>query len=276
MFGVRFAAFAAAVLLLFACGGGTVFAQSEPADAPLTLTVTLAGRDGSLVFACESVSPKDADGDGALTVHDVLTCVHETLWQGEGVGYRAERSESEGDLRIRTLWGEETDACACRLNHQPADPLAPVNDGDFLYVYPLADEAENTPRYCRFDETFATVAGAETLTLTLLADGTDADGAPTVVPVPGAVIRIDGKDTAFVTDENGEVTLAFDGSGRCVISARKDGEELVAPVCAVAVSKEEPFAGERASLLGWVLLFLAAATGLTLALRRRSFRKERL
>ena len=274
--GVRFAAFAAAILLLFACGGGTAFAQSDPEEAPLTLTVTLAGKDSSLAFACEAVSPKDTDGDGALTVHDVLTCAHETLWQGEGDGYRAERTGSEGDLQVLTLWGEETEGCAFRINHLPADLLTSVNDGDFLYIYPLADEAGETPLYCHFDETAATVAGAEKLTLTLLADGTDADGEPAEVPVPGAVICIDGKDTAFVTDENGEVALAFDGSGRCIISARKDGEAFVPPVCAVAVSKEEPFAGDRASLLGWVLLLLAASAGLTVVLRRRTARADRL
>lgn len=276
MHGVRFAAFMAAVLLLFACCGGAALAQSGPVEAPPTLAVTLVGKDGSLAFACESVSPNDADGDGLLTVHDVLTCAHETLWKGEGDGYRAERTEPDGDLQVHTLWGEEPGACAFRLNHLPADLLTPVSDGDFLYIYSLTDEAEETPLYCHFDETFASVAGAETLTLTLLADGTDADGEPAQVPVPGAVICIDGKDSAFVTDENGEVTLAFDGSGRCVISARKDGEPLVPPVCAVAVSKEEPFAGDRASLLGWVLLFLAAAAGLTVALRRRAARADRL
>ena len=269
MHGVRFAAFAAVVLLLFACGGGTAFAQSDPEEAPLTLTVTLAGKDGSLAFACETVSTKDADGDGALTVHGVLTCAHEALWQGEGEGYRVERTESEGDLQVLTLWGEETEGCAFRINHLPVDLLTPVNDGDFLYIYPLADEAGETPLYCHFDETSATVAGAEKLTLTLLAE-------PAEVPVPGAVICIDGKDTAFVTDENGEVALAFDGSGRCIISARKDGEAFVPPVCAVAVSKEEPFAGDRASLLGWVLLLLAASAGLTVVLRRRTARADRL
>ncbi len=280
MHGVRFAAFAAVITLLFACGGTVAFAQSEPEEAPLTLTITLAGKDNSLVLACETVWPEDKDGDGVLTVHDVLTCVHETLWQGEDVGYQTEQTDPAGEsgetLRVCTLWGEETKGCVCRLNHLPADLLDPVKDGDFLYVYPLADSAVETPLYCHFDKTSASVAGEETLTLTLLADGTDEDGNPANVPVPGAVIRIDGKETAFLTDENGKVTLEFDGAGRCVISAWKDGESFVTPVCAVAVSGEEPFAGNRTSLLGWVFLSLAALTGLAFVLHRRTSPADRL
>ena len=75
-----------------------------------------------------------------------------------------------------------------------------------------------------------------------------------------ATVTIDGKATGFVTDENGEVTLSFDGTGYCVVSATKEGVTLVPPVCAVAVSSNKLPAGDGSLVLWGSLAFVSLAT----------------
>ena len=241
--------------------GIPVLAEEEPAY----IYVTVANADGTLVLAQAAIPLRDADGDGALTVHDALLCAHDAGYAGgASAGYAAE--QTEGGLSATLLWGAPTDGYGCYINHVPTDDLlSPVQEEDQVYAFVSADPEI---LYCYFDVSRASVAGEEPLTLTLASVGYDGDGEVIVSPVADAVIRIDGKNTAFSTDAEGRVTLQFDGSGSCVISAWKDGVALMPPVCTVAVSGEDPAAGDR-SALRWVLLSVAALAVLVFAIRRR-------
>lgn len=222
-------------------------AEAELPEDPVCIDVFLAGEDGAVAY--RELPLRDEDGDGLLTVSDALLAE---------------------DGRIPTmLGGGETAGLRIYVNHTPVtDLLTALQEGDQLYGLVCEDEAELP--YCRFDLSRASVREGETLVLTLTAMSPEGEGQP----VADAVIRIDGKDTAFRTDADGKVTLQFDGSGSCVVSARKEGVTMAPPVCAVTVGKEEPFAGDRSALLGWLLLSAAAAGGILLALRQRVRRLE--
>lgn len=252
------------VLLLTGLTGisASASAESSPAEPVLpgpTVSVTVADANGTLVLANEEISLRDADGDGVLTVYDALVC------SGEQQGK---------DLFATGQWGEQTGDYGCYINHRAVESLTDaVEDGDLLYAFVRTDASV---AYCYFDASRASVAGEKTLTLTLQAVNCDADGNSSVSPVADAVIQIDGKDTAFSTDEEGKVTLQFDGSGSCIVSARKDGVALVPPVCAVAVSGEDPAAGDRSSFFGWSALSAAAIAMMAAVVHRRNRRADTL
>ena len=71
-------------------------------------------------------------------------------------------------------------------------------------------------------------------------------------------MTINGKTTSYVTDKDGKVTITFDGAGICTLSARKDGTNLVPPVCTVAVNTEAADAGDRNGIFFWIVLGVLA------------------
>lgn len=273
----RFCACAAVFLALLLTGlsgvsalaeGGTAQDAALPEESSY-IYITIAEADGTLALAHAELPLRDADGDHVLTVQDALLCAHDAYFEGgSAAGYAA--SEEEEAFSLTKLWGAEAEGYGCYVNHAAVGSLLdPVASGDLLYAFVCADPVAQPETYCYFDAPQASVAGAETLTLTLTAVENDAEGEPIVSPVAGATIQIDGRDTAFSTDEEGKVTLQFDGSGTCIVSARKDGAALVPPVCAVAVSADEPAAGDRSAFFRWTVLSVAALAGLAAALRWR-------
>lgn len=256
-------------LLLPVLTAFSVLAEEETQEDPTYAYVSIVDASGKPVMAFREVPLRDVDGDGLLTVHDALFAAHEMQFDGGAeAGYAAEQTENG---RIATmLWGARDGRIGIYVNHAPVDDLlAPIQSDDLLYGI-VSDGAEDG-LYCRFDVSGASVRGGKPLVLTLTAVGPDGE-----VPVADAVIRIDGKDTAFRTDGEGNVTLQFDGSGSCVVSARKDDEALYPPVCVVSVEAEEPFAGDRVALLGWTLLSVGALAGIVFALRWRVRRTDPL
>lgn len=255
-------AYAAAVFLalfLSVLPAFSVLAEETPEDSDCVY-VSIVDAGGKTALACREIPLRDTDGDGQLTVHDALLAAHEMQFDGGAeAGYAAEQTENG---RIPTmLWGEKADRIGIYVNHAPVeDLLTPVQDGDLLYGVVCEETADAL--YCYFDVFHASVRGGKPLVLTLTGSGPDGE-----TPIADAVIRIDGKDTAFRTDEEGNVTLQFDGSGSCVVSAWKDGVALYPPVCVVSVGEEEPFAGDLSALVRWILLSIGSFAGIVLALR---------
>lgn len=256
-------------LILPVLSAFSVLAEEKLPEESDFAYVFIVDAGGETVLACRKVLLWDMDKDGQLTVHDALLEAHETQFDGGAeAGYAAEQTENG---RIATmLWGKANGRMEVYVNHAPIDDLlTAVQGGDLLYGV-ICGDAEDA-QYCRFDVSSASVRGGKPLVLKLTESGVDGE-----TPVADAIIRIDGKDTAFRTDEEGNVTLQFDGSGSCIVSARKDGVPLYPPVCVVSVEKEEPFAGDLSALLRWGLLSAGALAGIVLALRWRVRRTDPL
>ena len=194
------------------CVSISALAEEESEQESVYVFVTLADGEGKTVLAHEEITVEDTDGDGVLTIHDALTCAHAQKYTGEGEGYRAERTEY--GLSMTKLWGcENGGSYGYYLNNQSPQSLAdPIEKGDSVHAFVYTDLTAWSDTYCYFDKEHVAVSGDGALTLTLYAMGYDADWNPVSLPVAGASITIDGKATPYVTDEEGKVTLTFDGA----------------------------------------------------------------
>ncbi len=245
-------------------GSGTV----SKLDQTIHAFVTIADDQGKLVLTREQVTVSDVDADGALTVYDALYCAHEAKFQGgASAGFGAEQTQY--GLSMTKLWGVANGGSyGYYVNNAAAMSLLDgVKEGDRINAFVYTDLTAFSDTYCFFQSDWASVSEKDELTLTLMGAGYDENWNPVNTPIAGAVILIDGKETAFVTGEDGKVTLRFDGTGNCVVSAKKDGQALVPPVCVVTVEASKPLAGDT-SILGWALLAVISIAGLT-ALRQR-------
>lgn len=249
-------------LALFAvCLAGGLVALAEEEETVKVydyVYVSIADETGRNVLAYQEIILEDADGDGALTIHDALTCAHQQYFADGADGYAAESSEY--GLSMTKLWGcANGGSYGYYLNNASPMSLAdPVENGDHIYAFVYTDLEGYTDTYCYFDPHHVAVTGEKPLTLTLYTMGYDQDWNPVSLPLEGAVISINGKTTSYVTDEEGKVTITFDGAGICTLSADKQGMNLVPPVCTVAVNGEAADAGDRNAILLWVALGVAA------------------
>ncbi len=215
------------VLLLAATLSSFVFAENEPVKA----FVTISNGKGEIVVAYAEVEVTDADNDGQITVYDALFAAHEKHYQGGAdAGFAAVNSEY--GLSISKLWGEENGVSyGYFLNDTACMSLAdPVKTGDSLYAYVYTDLTAWSDTYSYFDLSTKQGKVGESFTLTLSCSGYDANWSPVVLPVSGAVITVDGKETEIVTDEEGKATLTIE-EGTHQISARSDTMTLVPPLC---------------------------------------------
>ena len=204
-----------------ACGG-----KSADSGTPVTVTISDAGK---LAVAGESVSVTDADGDGTLTLYDVLFCTHDKLCDGGTDAFAAE--DGGYGLALTKLWGVENGGSyGYCINNVPADNLtAEVAQGDYVAAYSYSDLTAWSDVYSYFEE-IGKDSGSVTLKLTALCF--DADWNLEALPVEGAVITVDGAATQFVTDAGGLVTVALSGSEK-IISASSETLTIVPPVYTV-------------------------------------------
>lgn len=251
--------------------------QQVSAEDDVQVTVTIADAAGSLALAAETVSVTDTDGDGTLTIHDALYLAHEAYYAQGAAGYGS--AQTDYGLSLTKLWGAEggsgfgyyrNDASAMSL----ADPVA---DGDRISAFVYTDTVNWSDTYCFFDVQTADVASGDALTLTLSAAGYDANWNPVTLPVANAVLTVNGTETAFLTDEEGRVTLSFAEAGEQIISAVSRDRILVPPCCkvtvqgdAVTVTTAAPPTETGDSLpAAWASLSAAAAVLALLHITRR-------
>ena len=222
-------------LLTAAAALAAVSALSVSAFADANVYVTISDADGNLAVAHKSVSVSDSDGDGALTINDALYAAHEEFYNG---GAAAGYGSDTGDygLMITKLWGSENGGSyGYYVNNASAMSLAdPVADGDHLNAFVYTDLTGWSDTYCYFNEDEVSTEDGS-VTLTLSAASFDENWAPVTVPVEGASITVDGKETGAVTGADGTVTFTVDKDGDYVISAKSSTQTLVPPVCLLNV-----------------------------------------
>ena len=261
-----FATVLTAGLLLQMMTLGSFAAEAESAK----VYVTISDDQGKLVMVQKSVTVTDADGDGALTIHDALYHAHDVGYEGGAVaGYQA--VESQWGISLTKLWGVSNGGSyGYVVNNASAMSLTdPVKSGDYLSAYVYTDLTTWSDTYCYFDQHTLSAKAGDKITLTLSASGYDADWNPVTLPVAGATLLINGEKTDYVTDSNGKVTISAEKAGKLTISASSDSMTLVPPVCTVNVSEASvnvPTTGDR--LMGVSVAAILALCGVVLAGKR--------
>lgn len=213
------------------CGAGQS-ASDETAGTSgpsVWVTVSVAG-ELSLVHAV--VTMEDTNGDGVVTLNEVLT----TAAVAKNQSFVSE--EGTYGLSITELWGDKSGAYGYYVNNEfiTTDLTHEVQAGDEVYAYSYQDVANFSDVYSFFDQTSASVKAGQTVELKLTKLAYDSNWELAEEPVVGAVITVDGEATELVTDAEGRVTVTLDKAGSFVISAVSETDVLVPPVCVVEVA----------------------------------------
>ncbi len=265
--------FIAMALFAVSLTGGVIAVAEETVEVYEYVYVSIADEAGEIVLTYQEIVLEDKDEDGVFSIHDALICAHEQKYEGGAEGYAAESTEY--GMSMTKLWGcENGGSYGYYLNHASATSLADhVESGDHIYAFVYTDLEGYSDTYSYFDPCHVAVTGEEPLTLTLYTLGYDEEWNPVSLPLEGAVVYIDGKESTYVTDAEGKVTIQFDGAGICSLSAKKEGMVLVPPVCTVAVNSQGANTGDRSMILLWVAIGVAAFLPLT-SLRKKLHREK--
>ncbi len=269
---------AAVIVLLLAAAFCFSGAAAEAASDEVY--VTISDDKGELVLTQQAVNAEDSDGDGALTVNDVLYCAHEQFFEGGAAeGYETETSEY--GLSLSKLWGiVNGGGYGYYVNNAAAMSLTdPVKAGDYVNAFVYQDIKGWSDVYCYFAEPIVETTAGEPVQVTLNTVSYDAaSGSMADNPLKGAKLVVDGAASEAVTTEFGTAELTLDKEGSYVISAQADGMVLVPPVCTVNVAPADPAAaadssGSSSSIWLWVavaaLILLIAVYAYTRVQRKK-------
>ena len=225
--------FIATMLMVF------VFSITAMADEKTEVYVTISDKDGKFVVTQEKIEVTDIDNDGTLTINDALYAAHEAKYDGGAVaGYATETTQ--WGLGITKLWGTANGGSyGYVVNNVSAMGLADVvKNGDYVNAYIYTDLTAFSDAYSFFNVNAIDTKEGKEITLTLSANGYDANWSPVVNPVEGATITLNGEATEYKTDANGKVTFTLK-KGEYVISATADNQVLVPAVCKASVAEVE-------------------------------------
>ena len=206
--------------------------------------VTIADDTGKQVVKQKTVEVSDVDEDGAYTVYDALYCAHEKYFKGGAEEGFAAYSDPDYGLSLTKLWGVENGGCyGYMVNDAYAWNLAdPVAEKDQINAYCYVDTATFSDKYTHFNTRIKSISEGKTLKLKLT--GIEWDymaGVPNEVPIAGAKILVNEKDTGLVTSKKGYVKIPAVQCGSFYISAASDDSIIIAPACVVFV---QPLKGE--------------------------------
>ncbi len=218
-----------------------LFALPVLADAPDPYVyVSVADANGAIALAAKKLPLSDG-----ATLDDALRAAHEANYKGGSSGYGS--AETTYGISLTKLWGDESGTFGYQVIRD-GKPLSvsslsePLQNGDRLYAYVYTDKTNFSDVFSYFDQISVTRERGGTITLTLSSIGFDESWNTVTSPLAGATITLDGEKTAFVTDENGTVTVKIDKTGDILISAQKDGMVLVPPCALVSVEAASYFA----------------------------------
>lgn len=214
---------------------GLTAVTASAADT-ITVDVTISNA-GTLTVPAQSVTVADRNGDGKFDLDEALYAAHEAYYEGgAAAGYRS--AESDYGLSMEKLWGADSGAFGYYLNDQFAMSLLDeVKAGDRVAAFVYSDAVSWSDSYCYFDQTnMQDAKQGDEVSLKLSKFTFGADGSASAVPASGAYITIDGKKTAYQTDENGAVRVRLDQAGEQIISAVSDQDVLVPTALRVTVA----------------------------------------
>ena len=225
---------------------GLTAVTASAADT-ITVDVTISNA-GTLTVPAQSVTVADRNGDGKFDLDEALYAAHEAYYEGgAAAGYRS--AESDYGLSMEKLWGADNGAFGYYLNDQFAMSLLDeVKAGDRVAAFVYSDAVSWSDSYCYFDQTnMQDAKQGDEVSLKLSKFTFGADGSASAVPASGAYITIDGKKTAYQTDENGAVRVRLDQAGEQIISAVSDQDVLVPTALRVTVAAADTTAANTAA-----------------------------
>ncbi len=243
-----------------------VLAEAQPA-VEVYVSISNAGQ---LVVTLESITVADIDGDGKFTLNDVLYQAHDKYHPDGADAFNS--GESEFGISLNTLWGDSSGAFGYCINNASAMSLLDeVKAGDIIYAYIYTDQIGWSDKYSYFDKNSITAEKGDSVTLTLSASGYDENWNRITAPVEGAAITLNGEATGYKTDAEGKVTITLEKAGEFTVSAIKDGETLVPPICSVTVTNDNAF---PLSFRHIVSICLIAAIAVIVIIKIRSCKKN--
>ncbi len=131
-----------------------VLADDEvgPDNDIVYVTISVAGE---IVAPAVPVAVTDIDGDGTLTVDEVLKCAHDQLYPGGAeAGYAA--MDTEYGLFVTTLWGDPSGSFGYYVDNAMAMSAGdPVQAGGSVVAYVYSDTEYWSDTYSYFDQTDA-------------------------------------------------------------------------------------------------------------------------
>lgn len=205
------------------------------ADDAVSVYVTISDKDGSLAVAREKVNVTDKNNDKKITIYDALYCAHDEFYKGgAAAGFNAENTEF--GLSLLKLWGTANGGSyGYYVNDTSAMSLLDnVKADDDVCAFVYTDLQTWSDTYSFFDVKEVNTKAYDYFELTLSSVTFDyTSGSMVKAPVKGAAITVDGKETRFVTNDEGKVRVCVTGKGEHVISAQSDSMTLVPPVCKV-------------------------------------------
>ncbi|MBR3447228.1 MAG: hypothetical protein IKH27_05450 [Oscillospiraceae bacterium] len=190
---------------------------AQAAEADCTVEVTV--RTEETVLNRAEVSVGDENGDGRMTVEDVLIAAHEKYYEGGAeAGYQRSCADAP---EVSKIWGVRGRYISFILDAEGNEKTGAPADGDKISVL-LQDGAKDSYRF-RHGPLHQIPVG-EHVNLKLVhrrsENGRDE-------PVSDAVILIDGRRTAIRTDEKGFAAVSFRDPGVHTLSAKLNGSVLL-------------------------------------------------
>ena len=227
-----------------------------------TVYVTITDKNKNFVVANEAVAVTDIDEDQAITINDALYCAHEKFYSGGAKAGYASSMTTYG-LSLDMLWGYKSpDNFGYYNNNASAWNLGDnLKDGDCVYAFVYTDTQNWSDTYSFFGSTSTEAIAYGTVDVVLNCLEFDMETFTNVEkPVEGATILVNGKDSGVVTDKDGKATVTVASFGDSIISAEKDGVNLVPPICVADVSFE--FASITNMISYFINLIFGSITGL--------------
>ena len=231
----------AAMIVTTAVGFAGITEASAAADS-VKVYVTIADEIGLKALKQKAVTVTDTDDDGVLTYIDALYCAHEKYFEGgaeKGFAY----SLYDGyDIPFVTLmWGIDNGGNYFFYKNNASIAGAEdamITDGDYVDAFVIRDTEYYSDAYSYFAKRQVSVAKNKTVKFKAYYLGYDENWVATPLPLANANIRINDKETDYVTDENGEVKISFDKAGSYAVTATDSYKLICDPLSIVYVKPD--------------------------------------
>ena len=219
---------------------------AEPAQ-PADVIVSISDGNGKVVMALQTVTVKDLDSDGVLTVNEALYAAHEAGYEGGAAEGYATTQTAYG-LSLSKLWGVDNGGLyGYWLNHASCWSMTDeVEAGDYLVAFIYQDLATWSDSYSKLDA-MAYTAEDGTVKIALEKAGYDASYNTVFSAMPGAAITLYSSDmkkmaeTAYTVTDNGDgsYTVSIKEAGNFYLIASGNDSTILVPAVAT-VKVEDP------------------------------------